>query len=43
MRPGLEAVLADRTTPAAAAKAMQAEALACVNKLRAKDRPARAR
>ena len=43
MRPGLEAVLADRTTPAAAAKAMQAEAVACVEKVRAKDRLARVR
>jgi len=43
MRPGLEAVLADRTTPAAAAKAMQAEAVACVEKMRAKDRPDQAR
>jgi arabinogalactan oligomer/maltooligosaccharide transport system substrate-binding protein len=43
MRPGLEAVLADRTTPAAAAKTMQAEAVACAEKIRAKDGPAQPR
>jgi arabinogalactan oligomer/maltooligosaccharide transport system substrate-binding protein len=43
MRPGLEAVLADRTAPAAAAKAMQAEAVACVEKMRSKDGPTQTR
>ncbi|MCU0502654.1 MAG: extracellular solute-binding protein [Anaerolineae bacterium] len=43
LRPGLEAVLADRTTPAAAAKAMQAEAVACVEKMRTKDTPPQTR
>jgi arabinogalactan oligomer/maltooligosaccharide transport system substrate-binding protein len=40
MRPGLEAVLADRLTPVAAAQTMQAEAVTCVEKQRTKNKPA---